>query len=134
MQISLTSQNNFYIANSNKALSQRQGLSFLGNNNNLITGILNQNSARTARTVDAKQAFVNSGKTLLKALKASQDGHTAQLLKGNDGYSINQNGIHTLQIFNSVGQLVQEITLDANQPDGVLAPLRQLLTSLQPKT
>ena len=133
MQISLTSQNNFYIANSNKALSQRQGLSFPGTNNNLITGILNQNSARTARTVDAKQAFVNSGKTLLKALKASQDGHTAQLRTGDANYTINKNGLHTLQIFDSANLLVQEILLDANQADGVLPPLRQLLTSLQPK-
>jgi hypothetical protein len=134
MSMSITPPSNIYIANSNKALSQRQGLNFLGRDFQRLVGILSQNSVRTRPTPKATEAFVDSSIKLLNALKSRQDGHTGQLRTGDATYSINQNGVHLLDIFNSDNQRVQEITLNANEPDGVLGPLNNLLTSLQPKT
>ena len=123
---------NIYIANSNKALSQRQGLNFLGRDFQRLVGILSQNLVLTRPTPEAKKAFLSESSKLLDALKSRQDGHTGQLRTGDANYSINKNGIHLLKIFDSDGQLVQEITLNANELDGVLGPLNKWLASLQP--
>jgi hypothetical protein len=134
MSMSITPPDNFYIANSNKTLSQRQGLNVSKEVGETFQSIIAQNASRTQREATGIFNYLARGEEWLVNLRASQDSYTAQLVDGFDQDDHTKRGLYTLSILDSDETNVKEYTLDANQPAGVFDSLDDLWAFLQAKT
>jgi hypothetical protein len=134
--MSITPPDNFYIANSNKELSQRQGVDFSKATSQGLQRIRLEHQTASKLDFGASSYYFKRVGELLLGLKSIKGDLRAELIE--------QEGVlPTLNILDSANQLVKAFPLDLKDsksaytplnPDGLFSPIRQWLTSLQQQT